>query len=348
MFDGNVKYQPFLQDLVNKNQFEIFDTPPASVEIKGLTVSNQMNKHPLSYGRLLTLDYQLQNTAEQKTIYLKFRKNYRQVPDRYMEVYKQIRREEQFLPKFYFYSKIENSDESVIAMEYIKGPSLRSLLYSKMWRQRTIELAELFFQNGVKMRLFHDSQQAKGSRSIFALLSSVRERMKISPYFSNSARTNILKHLQTIEKSIDTTVELPLIHIHHDWSLRNIIIEQNKRVKLIDLDAYNRSIDWRWNDFVYFLLNIESQIKYSPFVNLEDLNRLWEEFFRGYFYRGECPQITYNSLYHLFYLIKLDYWTDTYSLERFYNRALGKRYVRRLKASLANGESSIFPYLKLS
>lgn len=189
--------------------------------------------------------------------------------------------------------------------------------------------------------MFHDVQAPKGSKTIQALIDSLKNRMETTRYFSGPHKKSILGHLTAIEKKIDTKTSLALINIHHDWSLRNIIVEADQRIKLIDLDAFNRSIDWRWNDFVYFLINIESQIKYWPLLWQRQIALLWENFFQGYFESGPCESVPSELIKYLIYLIKLDYWTDTYSLDDFYNQGLGKRYVTRLKKSFAAGRYSI-------
>ena len=331
----------YLQGLVEQYKLEIFSLSEKKCKINGISLSPKLYAHPLSHGQLLTINYEVSGKACEKAIYLKFRKNYVQLPDKYMAVYNQVSDEEQFLPKFYFFSKTLIPNETVIGMEYIQGISLRSMLYSKMFLSQTRTLKNLFYQNGRKMRMFHDVQQPKGSKTIQELVDSLRTRMQTTPYFTAGDIKKIKQHLDTIEKKIDTSLSFDLINIHHDWSLRNIIVEAGQRIKLIDLDAFNRSIDWRWNDFVYFLINIESQVKYWPALRRKHIGYLWESFYQGYFEAGECESVNPNLMHCLIYLIKLDYWTDTYSLDDFYNFGLGKRYVKQLKKALAAGRYSI-------
>jgi len=336
-----------VKEIVAGKKAEIFASIDHQAEITEIFCSKKINKHPLSYGRLVTVHFMKNNHADELTIYLKFRKNYRQVPDKYMAIYDKIPGAEQFLPNFYFHTRLPGTEESVIAMEYIKGASLRKLLYRKMLFNKTSELAGLFFQNGRKMRLFHNVQSEKGARTIQVGFEAVVERFNTSQYFTADEKKAINQHLQKIKTTLPMSFELPLINIHHDWSLRNIIVERDNRIKLIDLDAFDRSINWGWEDFVYFLINIESQIKYWPFLTTNHLKFLWEHFYQGYFDAGQPKSITEDLMPALIYLLKLHFWTDTYSLDDFYNRGLGKRYVLRLKIALTNGYWTIFSDQKL-
>jgi len=339
--DSQIEDTKYLAELVAQNQSGIFAAGEAAAKVTGVTLGPKLYAHPLSHGRLLTIQHEFTGAMYEKVIYLKFRKNYFQRPDKYMTVFHQIPADEQFLPKFYFSAPTPVPNEIVIGMEYIRGVSLRKLLYSKMARGKVHTLADLFYQNGRKMRMFHDAQTPKGTKTIRELLEALKGRMETTPYFTAKSKQQILQHLNQIENKVDTSLALDLIQVHHDWSLRNIIVEADQKLKLIDLDAFNRSIDWRWNDFVYFLINIESQLKYWPFLRRRQVARLWEHFHAGYFEAGSCEPVKPKILNKLVYLIKLDFWTDAYSLDDFYNIGLGKRYVKQLKKSLAAGYYTI-------
>jgi serine/threonine protein kinase len=339
--DSQTENTQYLNDLVEQNQHEILSAAENRASLTGISVGPQLNAHPLSHGRLLTIHYDVSGELREKVVYLKFRKNYFQRPDKYMTVFHQIPDAEQFLPKFYFSAKTPTPNETVIAMEFIRGISLRKLLYSKMFWGKTYTLKALFYQNGRKMRMFHDAQPPQGSKTIRELLDALKNRMETTPYFSVREKDGIRRQLEALEKKIDASLALPLIRNHHDWSLRNIIIEADQRLKLIDLDAFNRSLDWRWNDFVYFLINMESQIKYWPFLRRQQIADLWEHFYQGYFAAGRCEAVNPKLVNKLIYLVKLDFWTDAYSLADFYNIGLGKRYVKQLKKSLAVGRYTI-------
>lgn len=339
--DSQIEDTNYLAELVTQNQSGIFSEPENSTVVTGISLGPRLYAHPLSHGRLLTIQYESAGAAQEKVVYLKFRKNYFQRPDKYMSVFHQIPAEEQFLPKFYFSAPTPVPNEIVIAMEYIQGVSLRKLLYGNMVKGKVATLTDLFYQNGRKMRMFHDAQTAKGTKTVRELLEALKGRLETTPYFADGTKSRIAQHLKEIENKIDTSLALSLIQVHHDWSLRNIIVEADQKLKLIDLDAFNRSIDWRWNDFVYFLINMESQIKYWPFLRRRQIARLWEHFYAGYFETGPCEPVKPKLLNKLIYLIKLDFWTDAYSLDDYYNLGLGKRYVKQLKKSLAAGRYTI-------
>lgn len=340
---GNKKfYLELLQKLVEENKFEIFAKKNEKVEIIKLSLGRILYKHPNSYGRILKIKYLFDGVQNTKKIFVKIRKKYDLSPDTYMKIYEQFKREDQFMPKLYFYKTLDDSDETIIGMEYISGMSLRNQLLFKAFIRRASDLSHIFFENGKKMRLFHASQREKGKKKIGELLSETKNKLKSSRFFSASEKKMIQQHLLNIEQELDASLRLPLIHIHHDWTLRNILVKQAGKLMVIDLDSVEWAPAWCWNDVVYFLFNIESQIKYWPFIKKNDLKYLWEQFLGGYLNSINDESLTKELLGKLFYLIKLDHWIDSFSISTYYNRGLGKLYVRRFKKSLQRGHYTIF------
>lgn len=335
-------YMDILHRLVEQKKAEIFGRDHSGLKIIQLSFGRILYKHPNSYGRILQIKYLFDGVPKTKDIFIKFRKKYNLSPDKYMEIYNKFTEEEQFLPKLYFYITLEATDETVIGMEYIRGTALRNILFLKVIFGKTLELKDIFFENGAKMKLFHSSQREKGKSTVGELLTKIRNKLNSSPFFNTTEKEKIHQHLLNMERDVDPSLKLPLINIHHDWTLRNLIVREDGKLLVIDLDSIEWAPAWCWHDVVYFLFNIESQIKYWPFVSVRSLEFLWRQFLRGYFSGADSEPITNELLSKLFYLIKLEHWIDTFSIAKFYNRGLGKLYVKRLKKSLQMGHYTIF------
>jgi len=291
-------YMGILHRLVEQKKAEIFGRDHSGLKIIQLSFGRILYKHPNSYGRILQIKYLFDGVPKTKDIFIKFRKKYNLSPDKYMEIYNKFTEEEQFLPKLYFYITLEATDETVIGMEYIRGTALRNILFLKVIFGKTLELKDIFFENGAKMKRFHSSQREKGKSTVGELLTKIRNKLNSSPFFNTTEKEKIHQHLLNMERDVDPSLKLPLINIHHDWTLRNLIVREDGKLLVIDLD----SIEW------------------AP----------------------DSEPITNELLSKLFYLIKLEHWIDTFSIAKFYNRGLGKLYVKRLKKSLQMGHYTIF------
>lgn len=335
-------YLNLLHKLIEKRKAEIFENDNSRINKIKLSLGRRLYQHPYSYGRILTIHYLYEDVIKTKEIFTKFRRDYNLSPDTYMKIYNKFSKEDQFLPKLLFYLNIEETGETVIGMEYIKGVTLRSLVLRKAILRRISDLSVIFFENGKKMQLFHASQGKKESRPIGELLNNIQKKLNSSNFFIESEKEVIYQNILRIKENIDFSQKLPVVNIHHDWTLRNILITRNDaRLLVIDLDSVQWAPTWCWYDIVFFLINIESQIKYWPFLKIKDLALLWEQFLRGYCDNGKCEQITREELGRLLYLVKVDHLTDTYSIAGFYNRGLGKLYVKRLKEALLKGQYTL-------
>ena len=54
------------------------------------------------------------------------------------------------------------------------------------------------------------------------------------------------------------------------------MVARRERDHIVDCDSMRAPNDLRWYDPVYFLINIESQLKWSPLVRKDTLSKLWE------------------------------------------------------------------------
>ncbi|MCI0513321.1 aminoglycoside phosphotransferase family protein [candidate division KSB1 bacterium] len=337
-------YLNLLQQLIEDHKKQIFGFEADAVQKYAIKLLPRINPHPYSYGRILQIDFQQAHQAKSFQLYLKFRTRRDVVPVNYFNVYQQMAGNNDFMLKYYFYAVIDATDETLIAMELVPGQSLRNVVLSKLIFHRTPELADFYFQNGQNMHYFHRLQAAHGEKCIEALFEPIRAKLATANFFNPFEKEKIAANIAQIEKKLNPAIKFPLIHIHHDWTLRNILVQPNGRLKVIDLDLIEWDRAWGWHDLVYFLINHESQIKYWPLVSGKNLKTLWEHFWRGYFQADQNAGSAENQLLQILYLIKLEYWIDNhqFALLAYYHRGLGKRYTKLLKKSLLKGQYSLF------
>jgi hypothetical protein len=193
------------------------------------------------------------------------------------------------------------------------------------------------------MRVFHDLSAASGVRRVGELAENARSVTSGTEYLSDDERKQIIRHIEMAERSANSQAELALIKIHNDWVLRNILIENTGSFYLVDLDSIRAPCNSRWYDVSYFLINLESQLKYWPLINRKSIVALWESFWQGYSEKGLPDALSSNQIRALVYLIKIQYLfgaTIRPPLFKVYKNFLGPLYLRNLKKSLVQGQCS--------
>jgi hypothetical protein len=256
-------------------------------------------------------------------------------------VYDTLQNGQQFLPKPYFYGKCDQT--SVIGMQFVKGTSLRNAVLRNVACGRTEVLEEIFLKMGRGMRVFHDSSTASGTQLVGELAAIAHRVTAATEYLTHDERKEIIQHVKIAERNADPQTELPLIKIHNDWVLRNILVRDRGSFYVVDLDSMRAPNNSRWYDVSYFLINVESQLKYWPIINKKSIADLWQSFWRGYSEKGSPDALSSRQIRSLIYLIKVQYLfgaTIRPPLFKIYNNFLGPVYLRHLKKSIVQGKYS--------
>jgi hypothetical protein len=330
-----------LKRVLADNKRNIFDDTESDLRIIRLSLSRPLHRREDRYHQILNVTYASDSGRFQKKLWLKFRQDFEALFKIHTTVYEKLGKNQQFLPKPYFYTKWNQT--SVIGMELINGASLRNMVLRKVMSRRTGVLEETFFKIGRGMRVFHDSSAASGTQLVAELAATAHRVTAATEYLTDDERKTIIQHVQIAERDADPQTELPLIKIHNDWVLRNILIRDSSSFYVVDLDSMRAPNNSRWYDVSYFLINVESQLKYWPIINKKSMADLWQSFWLGYLEKGSPDALSSHQIRSLIYLIKVRYLfgaTIRPPLFKIYNNCLGPVYLRHLKKSIMQGKYS--------
>ena len=329
-----------LKRVLSDNKRNIFDDTESDLRIIRLSLSRPLHRREDRYHQILNVTYASDSGLFQKKLWLKFRQDFEPLFKIHTTVYEKLGKDQRFLPKPYFYTKCDQT--SVIGMELIKGASLRNMVLRMVMSRRTRVLEETFLKMGRGMRVFHDLSTGYGSQRVGELLANVHRATAATEYLTNVERTKIKEHITIAGKHANPQTELPLIKIHNDWILRNILVGNSGSFHVVDLDSMRAPNNSRWHDVSYFLINLESQLKYWPIIDRSSITDLWRSFWRGYLEKGLPDGLSRQQIRSLIYLIKVQYlFGETIRpLLKIYGNLFGRLYLRNLKRSIMQGEYS--------
>ena len=96
---------------------------------------------------------------------------------------------------------------------------------------------------------------------------------------------------------------------------------------------------WRWHDVGLFLIDIETQLKWSPLTTTRMLSRLWRQFWDGYIGERGLPEgLEAAQLPAIFYLVRLQWLIEGVIHQPHLEILLdGLRRNRRVRARLKQG-----------
>jgi hypothetical protein len=303
---GHAKaFEPIAHDLVLRNKLRIFPDSPAAIEILDIELGPRKFVRGDRYHRRLAVRYRSNGALGSTRLWLKFRPQLDRllpVRDAYHE-----RLSVQIFPRAYFAWCSRDDDMAVLATACVRGAVLRNKLLTLGLFRRTARLLPILGSNGSKMRQFHDAFAASGSVAIGPLVASTAGLVRDTPAFSAEEKASVLSHLGRHAHALSTD-SLPAVKIHNDWILRNIMVAADGTDYVVDCDSMRGEADLRWLDVAYFLLNIESQMKWFPLVTVGMLSQLWREFWRGYAGESGIPDgLTPEQVTAILYIVRLRY-----------------------------------------
>jgi hypothetical protein len=239
----------------------------------------------------------------------------------------------------------ERGDSSFLITERIQGEVLRDRLLKAALGRRTAGLDSLFHATGVKMRAFHDAFEPSSMIPVSAVVDDTLALVDSSSYLTTRERSSIRERSESRASVLATAGELPRLKIHGDWILRNIVVDRSGHGFVVDCDSMRAEDDLRWYDVAYFLINLESQMKWAPVVSRSGLAPLARAFNEGYLGSDSTvDSLSSAQRAALLYLIRVRYLlggTLRVPLHRMFGGLVGGRYLRRLRAGLAAGEPTL-------
>lgn len=342
---NNVDLLRWLRDVISQNRRSIFGDTHNGFRIMQLSITRPLHRKHDRYHRILKVKYSTNKGMYEKKIWLKFRNDFGKLYKIHTEIYGKLREDQKIFPRpyFYFYGQYDGSNGCVIGMEFLKGTSLRSMLLTNVAYRRIESLKKLFLAIGTGMRTFHDSSKSSGVRLVTELADNAHKVTEQTQYLTDEERNKLIRNIRNAENQANPQTELPLIKIHNDWVLRNILVDNTGAFYVVDLDSMRAPVNSRWYDLSYFFINLESQLKYWPIIDRISLLYLWKSFWQGYSQKGLPETLSENQIKAIIYLIKVEYLfggTIRAPLFEIYNKFLGPLYLRNLKKTIMRGEYS--------
>jgi hypothetical protein len=333
----------WLESILSDNRKSIFEDADDGFKLIGLSVTKPLHRREDRYHQKLKVTYATNKGVRRKDLWLKYRQDFESLFKIQELTCSRLPEGQRCFPKPYFYRQLEET--SVIGMECVRGVPLRNLLLRRIAAGRGQLLNGLFNKIGRAMKSFHDSSRASGSLKVSEVAARAKEATVETDYFTQDQKKQIINHLAAAEASAGAHTELPLIKIHNDWVLRNILVTDDDSFYVVDLDSMRAPDNSRWYDVTYFLINLESQLKYWPLIDKKNINGLWKSFWSGYSGDPVTEGSSTERIMPLIYLIKVQYLlgaTIRPPLYKIYRNLSGSIYLKRLRESILQGESSMF------
>jgi hypothetical protein len=228
---------------------------------------------------------------------------------------------------------------SLLLTERIEGETLRNKLVKAAVLRRTATLRSIFASNGTKMRKFHDASEPCGLLATEELVGQVRGLVERTSFFSQVEKGRVLQRITSHVRALRGLDGLELRKNHHDWILRNVLVDSRGVDYVVDFDSLRAPPSSRWHEVGCLLLNIESQAKWSPLITAPMLSALWDCFWKGYA-RGGTPECSAEQVGALLYLVRLCHLLGgTFRAPLFekHTRLVDRRFLRAVKEGVLAG-----------
>jgi len=236
----------------------------------------------------------------------------------------------------------------IICIGFFSGTSLlkQTMRYSLLSPLKLSEkLVDLYRTVGKWLGQYHKVTATEKTIYIKDILVPLYEAVETDQYFSETEKQVLKGHLDYIENIVKEDTSFTLVNTHNDFSLRNIIVS-GPDFGIIDWDAMMHPYFLRpapvCSEVSFFLINLQSMLRFYPFVSGKKINRLKQAFLQGYFEKNtSAERINFNQL---FYIFTMRYFMGIGSdriLPQIYRNNFGNRYIKMLKKQLLRGNADI-------
>jgi hypothetical protein len=342
MGSGLSDFSSIARGLVLGNRARIFPDIRGSIEVIDVELGRPKFIRDDRYHCRLTVHYRADGSTKSLQMWLKFRPQLHTllpILDAYHE-----RLNGQVFPRVYFAWCAQNEKSAVLATAYVQGITLRSRLLMLAAFRQTVRLLPTFRSSGTKMRRFHDAFGSAECMEVTTLIDSTADLVRETPYLSTSEKVSVRSHLDRYAHVLAVPT-LPTVQVHNDWILRNVIVAADGTDYVVDCDSMLARADLRWIDVAYFLLNVDSQLKWYPLVTAEMLADLSREFWRGYAGEHLPDKLTSEQVTAILYILRLRCLLGGTTRPPYFQvmgGPLDRRALCNLKESVVSGAATLF------
>lgn len=329
----------WLAGLVEAHAERTIGPDAADARLLRVSLSRPMHHRGDRHHRVLTAYYRAGGAVRERRIWLKFLSGGRTRYEAQEEVWHKTRGAGDLFPRPYFYG--ERASLTVIGMEAIEGTSLRTLFVRRALTRRAGTLVPVFSALGRSLRAFHDSFEAALAWKIPMLEHEALGAVAACERLTADQRRRIARHIEAAAvRAGGAGTQLPLVPLHHDCGLRNVLVRSDGSPVFVDLDLLRAPPKPRWYDVAGFMINLESQIKFAPFVGAGSIATGWHSFWDGYMGAGPADGLAPEQVSAVLYLMKIRYLLGIRRrpIRLVYEGALAPRYIGALERSLLSGE----------
>ena len=328
--------------LVLRNRVRIFPDIHGSIEVLDVELGRRKFMRGDRYHCRLTVRYHKDSSTKSLQMWVKFRPQLHTllpILDAYHE-----RLNGQVFPRAYFAWCSQDGNSAALATAYVRGTILRNRLLTLAAFRQTSRLLPILRSSGTKMRRFHDAFGSTESIDIGPLTSNTADLVRETTYFSAAKKASVRSHLDRYAHFL-TVRTLPAVQVHNDWILRNILVTADGTDYVVDCDSMRARADLRWLDMAYFLLNMDSQLKWHPLLTAEMLADLAREFWRGYAGEHLPDSLTAAQVTAILYIMRLRCLLGGTTRPAYFEAMSGpvdRRVLRTLKDSVVAGRAVLF------
>jgi hypothetical protein len=328
--------------LVLRNRARIFPDIHESIEVIDVELSRRKFIQDDRYHCRLTVHYRADGSTKSLQMWLKFRPQLHTLLPILDACHERLNGP--VFPRDYFAWCAQDENSAVLATAYVQGTTLRNRLLMLAAFRQTSRLLPIFRSSGAKMRRFHDAFGSTDSIGVAPLIDGTTELVRQTTYFSAAEKALVRSHLDRYAHFLAVRT-LPTVQVHNDWILRNIVVAADDTDYVVDCDSMRSGTDLRWLDMAYFLLNMDSQLKWHPLVTAEMVAELSREFWYGYADEHLPDLLTPEQVIAILYIVRLRCLLGGTTRPPYFEVMGGsfdRRVLRRLKESVVSDGATLF------
>lgn len=324
--------------LVEGNLGRLFQRAEDTVRLRSVDLGEPLHRNGPRHHRLVKVHGEVEGRPSHARLWLKFVNDRPERFEVHQRVYERTRTRTTLFPRPFFYAPF--GDDCILAMEVIEGRVLRDRFLRDAALRRDRDLHGAFAQLGQGLRAFHDVSEPCRHEPVHALHERIQDAVRRTGDLDARARARLLERVETAVAAAGAETHLPLIPIHHDCTLRNVVLEVDGSPRVLDLDAVVARPKSRWYDLVILLTNVESFVKYRPVLPDRKVAAAAASVRLGYLASGWPDGMTADQGEAILDLIRVDYVFNGTSrpASEVYEGPLNRRYLRRLIDSVVTGE----------
>lgn len=246
------------------------------------------------------------------------------------------------VPEPYFFIE----DGNYLAMGYVRGSSLLKTVLRSLLTRSSASFRDTFTELGSSLAGFHGMYLGDRDPVTFdGLIQETLPLLEDSTNLSDEMRKTLKGHLKRVAEGPWGERPVPISRNYNDWTMRNFLIDDEGTLTLLDTDAMTHphfnEYNLIWNDVVTFIMNLESQTRYSPLIRRKDIRTLENCFLQGYL-AGSAGKVADGEIDDLLFVAAIRiYLSRTRPFRNKFAGRLSKRFLREFETALLNGRGRI-------